>query len=464
MTAPLLISKSARPLVAALSLLLATPLLSAEPESTLDKLNSEITRSLAAMDKGDRNAGYETERIVSTFGRVQKAIERSSMDEAQQALAQLAVMKLSPAAKELINRVQTELPQLIEARQKQFGASVNAVIEKAGAVCLKAEKEGDLNEVASEIATLRRSVSSGYNSDIQTRLASRLDAASRFITRWQEFLAQKANGYEDSARNILRELADSPQGIPVVPREKLLAKLAALETGGTSVQAILAGVKTLDDLPKALGELQKLRQSERRGFADSFSAPSNDLARMNAAWAAAKVGQYSSAITYVTSPETSPNTWTPELIRIEGMLFSAVLPKFLALPDNPQPKPGENSSEFLLRLADEASTKGDWDRLRRVLEAYRIKAFASRSPSWLDADISGCTAFLTAQNLEKAGRLGPAILAYQRVLRSPGKYSPVAQASERLGALQREQPTAFNEAVRQTPLQEAFESAFGQRF
>ncbi|MHA3773320.1 hypothetical protein ACXR0O_17440 [Verrucomicrobiota bacterium sgz303538] len=457
-------SRSARHLVAALSLFLASPLLSAEPDSTVEKLNAEITRSLATMDKNDRNVGYETERIVSTFGRVQKAIERSSIDEAQQTLAQLAVMKLSPAAKELINRLQTELPQLVEARQKQFAASVNAVVEKTGAVCLKSEKEGDLSDVAAEIATLRRTISSGYSSEIQTRLAGRLDAASRFVTRWQEFLAQKANGYEDSARNILRELADSPQGIPVVPREKLLAKLATLETGGSSVQAILAGVKSLDDLPKALSELQKLRQSDRRGYSTDGMSPVNDLTRMNAAWAAAKNGQYSSAISFVTSPETSPNASTPELLRIESMLFSAVLPRFLALPDNPQPKPGENSSEFLLRLADDASTKGDWDRLRRVLEAYRIKAFSTRGPSWLDADITGCTAFLTAQNLEKAGRLGPAILAYQRVLRSPGKYSPVAQASQRLEALQKEKTAEFNEAARQIPLQEAFESAFGQRF
>ena len=148
-----------------------------------------------------------------------------------------------------------------------------------------------------------------------------------------------------------------------------------------------------------------------------------------------------------------------EIIRLKTLLLAEILPRHLELPDNPQPKPGENPSDFLLRLAAEGAAQDDWSRVARALDAFRATAYGfHQAPAWVAADLDACLALVTGQNLEKAGRFAPAMLAYQRAVKSAGKYSPHQRASARLAALEKEQPAAFAEATKDAPLREILEA------
>ncbi len=145
-------------------------------------------------------------------------------------------------------------------------------------------------------------------------------------------------------------------------------------------------------------------------------------------------------------------------MRFRNLLLLEVLPRFLDLPDHAEPRPGENPSAFLLRLADEGVAKGEWPRVARALDAYRATAFGHGAPAWLSADLEACQSFIAARKLDEAHRFAAAISAYQRALRSPGRYSPADLATTRLAALEKEQPAAFAEALKEDQLRELMES------
>ncbi len=89
------------------------------------------------------------------------------------------------------------------------------------------------------------------------------------------------------------------------------------------------------------------------------------------------------------------------------------------------------------------------------LDAYRQFGFGSVNsaassgpPTWLTTDIANCRDFVGAQNLEAGGSVVEAIMAYQRIVKQPGNYSPTEEALARLQALQKDHPDAYQEALK----------------
>lgn len=141
-----------------------------------------------------------------------------------------------------------------------------------------------------------------------------------------------------------------------------------------------------------------------------------------------------------------------ETIRLRSLLLAEVLPRYLEVSGNGEVKPGENPSQFLMRLVDEATANGDWDKVQRVLDAYRLSAFAMRAPAWLQGEITACAAFVSGQNFEKAGQFSLAVLSYQNVLKQTGKHVPLKEAGEHLAAISKKHPQAFNAATKEGEL------------
>lgn len=455
-----------RPLIGCLAagLVATLPLRAAEIESLIAKLRVEVEKSVAEARTARTGSSASSSEVERNLARLEAALIRENYEEADQTLAQLAVAKLTLEAKGVLSELQRELPKAAEARQKAFAEQVGAALEKAGKACLAAKTETALDATLAELSALRqRRTESG--SDPRSRLHTRLDGAMRFINRWQDYLVQTARGYEPTARAVLRELADpgssysGSQYYPIVTRAEILARLGRDSDAGP--EELLRGVKNLDDLPKAIAELQRLsRQGDpRRSSGYEGALPLNDVNQIQKAYAGFKAGAYGEALQGATQPEVSTGPWSAEIIRLKTLLLFKVLPRHLELPDNPQPKDGENPGEFLLRLATEGTAQGNWTRVCRALDTYRNVAFAQRTPpAWVADDLDACHAFVAGQNLEKAGRYGPAVIAYQRALKSGGKYSPQQAASGRLATLEKEHPAAFAEATKDAHLRELLET------
>src|SRR5262249_43266397 len=109
----------------------------------------------------------------------------------------------SPEAKQLVAQLRTLLPAESEAQRKYFAERLEAVLKKASEACLAAKKENDLDPVLADLQSLKQH---GYSESPEfTRALGRREAAIRFVTRWQEYLTNLTTGYDDRAKNILRE-------------------------------------------------------------------------------------------------------------------------------------------------------------------------------------------------------------------------------------------------------------------
>src|SRR4051812_18924561 len=158
----------------------------AEIEDSVAKLRVEIEKSAAeakVTKSSSSSSSYENERLL---GRLESALAKETYEEADQVLNQLAVARLTPEAKQLINQLQRAVPRAAEERQKALIAQIGAATEQAGKACLAAKHERDLDAALSELNALRSRRSEGSISDQRTRLNARLDGAIRFITRWQD--------------------------------------------------------------------------------------------------------------------------------------------------------------------------------------------------------------------------------------------------------------------------------------
>jgi hypothetical protein len=447
--------------------LASSPLRAATIDDLVASLRVEIEKSLVEAKASKSGAGsgsvFEVERLMS---RIENGIAKETFEDVDQALNQLATTRLSLEAKERISVLQREIPKIAEERQKAFVAQVGAAIEKAGKACLAAKTEGDLDPLLVELGALRkqRAESNSGHSESRQRLNTRLDGAIRFINRWQDYLLQSSRGYDATARSVLRELADptSSQYYPILSRAEIVARLG--KDQGVTADDVVRAVKTLDDVPNAITELTRLARENSARFAGSteFSGPVNELNQIARAHAAFKAGNYGSALLTASQWEGTGGLRSPESMRLKTLLLLELLPRYLELADDPQPKAGENPSEFLLRLAAEGVAQNDWARVARILDAYRLTAFGNRNaPAWVSVEIEACQQFVAGQNLEKTARFVPAIFAYQRAIKTVGKYSPHKAAADRLAILQQERPDAFAEAGKEPHVRELLEALRG---
>lgn len=433
----------------------------ATAEELVVGLRIEIEKSLAEAKSGKSASSYYSGDIERQITRLESAIAKDNFEEVEQCLSQLAVLKLSAEAKEKISQLQKELPKLAEERQKAVATQVAATIEKAGKACLAAKTEADLDPVLVELNALKKSRSDSYSGigEARQRLNTRIDGTVRFVTRWQDALAQSSRGFDAAARAILRELAE-PSGsnayYPILQKSEIVARLG--KDGETTGEDVARAVKSLDELPKAIAEVNRLAREIRSGGFEGNTL-GNELSQISRAYAAFQGGNYAAAVTTLGQYEAGANFRSAESIRLKTMLMLQVIPKYLELPDNPQPKAGENPSDFLMRIAEEGAAQQDWARVTRALDTYRLVAFGTRqAPAWIVSDLDACQQFVAAQNLEKSRRMVSAILAYQRAVKSSGKFNPQKQASERLAALEKEYPQEFKDAGKEPQVRELLEA------
>lgn len=238
----------------------------------------------------------------------------------------------------------------------------------------------------------------------------------------------------------------------MLTRTQILARLGPEETAETPDVALRA-VKNLDDLPPVITQLTKTVAPRRYGAGPYYdsSVIVAELNQINKAHASFKAGSYNLAIQVGTAAPYDGGGTMPsvETIRLRNLLLAEVLPRYLEISGYGDMKAGENPSQFLMRLADEATARGDWDMVQRVLDAYRLSAFASRAPAWLQGEITACAAFLNGQNFEKAGQFSLAVSSYQNVLRQSGKHVPLKEAGERLAVIKKDHPEVFAAAAKE---------------
>jgi len=433
----------------------AYPVANVSFKDLLDQLDTEIASELTG-----KSSGGDGRRIITLAAQIQRDFSRGNYEGLRSTLGDLLDSMLTPQGKQIVIQLQQALPGAIEAGKDA------ALRDKAASVCMTSKKESDFDSLFNQIDAMQM----GLATQLDAREQEKLGAAREFLVQWQKYVAQDAAGYNEAALATLRAIRENPTSFPLVPLSNIDARIDQLAQFGPSarIEKILGGVKTLDDLPGAITALRAIPISNSQNSTLPWIL--DELTRMESGAAALKAGDYAAALAAVTVPlfpvedysfkgRPSLSTLMMDSSGIAGMtpevffslrkqLVAALLPAYLALPENPQPKAGEDPSLFLLRLAQEAAARGDYGEVPQILGAYKLCAFDGNPPSWVDAGIAACAAYFQGQKLEQAGSFAAAVAAYHRVLlQLPGNFSPVSQAAARILALSKDHPADFIKAT-----------------
>jgi hypothetical protein len=428
-------------------------------KDSLDQLDSEIAAELAGKPSGGDNR-----RIITLAAQIQRDFARGNYEGIRGSLADLLDAVPAPQGKQIVIQLQQALPGAIAAGRDAVAAQVAALRDRAATLCMTSRRESDFDTLLNEIDALQM----GLATQLDAREQEKLGAAREFLVQWQKYVAQDAASYHVAALATLRAIRDSPSSFPLVPLSSVdsqIDQLARFETSAR-IEKILGGVKTLDDLPGAITALRAIPVSDSQN--STLPSTLDELTRMESGAAALKAGDYAAALAAVTVPPFPADEYIKEgrqmfstldsgsfggvgsevFFSLRTQLLAALLPVYLALPENPRPKAGEGPSQFLLRLAGDAAARGDYGEVPQILSAYKLCAFDGNPPAWVDSGIAACAAYFQGQKLEQAGSFSAAIGAYHRVLQQlPGNFSPASQASARILALSKEHPADFIKAT-----------------
>jgi hypothetical protein len=382
--------------------------------------------------------------------------ELPQLDSLRRAVEELqALSGRAPELQALIAKFNGDLPKLIERRREQSIAQAEGILKETATACLAANVEADLDPLARQLGEATNSLpGDGRGDERVERIRRRLQAAAQAVSTWQDYLAFWALGDETGGAHVLKRLIENRE-LPIIPKAEIDKRLKASEGKApvsVDVGAMLREVRKIEDLTSILEKARATYSGEKMS---SQRAQLVQFERLAAALVSLDAGFIGEAFQVASSPipgggAVLPADWTPELTRLRGLLLMKVLPRYMELPDCPPMKEQEAASDYLLRLAGDLVAQRRFAETIRVLETYRSIAFAGvgQPPSWIQADIDGLRSYAAADRLAAVGSWPEAINSLRRVSETAGKFTPAAEAGQRLVELSAAHPEDAKTAAR----------------
>lgn len=448
------------------TLLLRPPLAADELEDRLKTFHDAAAPLIEKLAAGSvATEGKRDERRVATAyvaGILARLGETGQRTQPEMIIRQIQELRdfaeISPELKTLLDGLATDLPQLAQQRVDRWVAEIDALVKGAGAACLAAKTEADLDPVLRELshAASRMSPDSARN-EAEQRAQRRLQSAIHTVSAWQDYLAHLTLGNPAGASAVLKRLTESNE-YPIIAHAEIEKRISSptpakkAETAPGEKLAVLNNVQKIEDLESALVEIRRMQTGDEIASLRPVLQAFDRLVGAIAAWHAGFVGEaFQVALNTAPNPSSVPPEWAAQLNRLRGLLLVKVLPQYLELGEERVPNPEETASAYLLRLCEELLQQKRFAETVRVLETYRMVAFsgaATQAPSWVAADIEGLRAFSAATRLASAGSRAEAINNFRKAAEAAGKFTPSAVAAEQMAELQRAYPEEAKTAAR----------------
>lgn len=366
-------------------------------------------------------------------------------------IAQITSVYTSEEVQEATTNLLNEIHKERKDRTDSEVAALKSLMTRAGQAITQAKKPEDLDALISEMGNHENSRYGG-NSALQgqEQLVQQFASAFEFVKQWQNYLAHLNNGQTSEARADLQNLSQNNYGSNLIPRSKLLAlqapdKLAspggaAPGAGSTPVaqaQAILDGIKTLDDIQPALDKLEPLRQANMGELQNVYFA----LAQVQQSYQNLKAGlpgQINLNAGYGNGPTV------PAGVRAQ-LLLLGLQNRFATFKGRP-PAPTEKPADFVDRVIADATSREDWELLHNAVEA-RQSLRQQSGTGYAMAYANGVDGMIAGAHLEDAGQWALAVQSYETALRSADPAVPAKVIGEKLAAIQRDHPKEFADGM-----------------
>jgi hypothetical protein len=449
-------------LAAALLTLSALPVCATPLDDRISELKHAVEKEAAARgNAANAQNGFVNPGITPAFidasidqvvSQMQNPAYGANMDaQLMQITSMYTSQEVQEAAKNLLNEIKKERKDKDDAEV----AAVKDLITRAGKAVTDAKKPEDLDALIDEMANHENN-RYGMSPVMQNNrdLAQQYSSAYEFIKLWQNYLAHLTTGQTDQARNDLEMMSNNNNGAGLLPRSKLLAlespdKLVspagksaqAVSTPATQAQAILDGIKTLDDIKAALQKLDPLR----RGDMSELQMPYNELSQMLTNYQDLKAGLPASPLPnygYNQGPVTVPSGLRAQLI---VLTLQNEFDSFKGTP----PAAGEKPTDFLNRVMADATSREDWDLLRRA-DIARSSLTQNPALGYFPPVHSSVENIIAAAHQEAAGQFALAVQSYQAALKSDDDAVPAKLIGDKLAAIQRDHPKEYADGMQLT--------------
>jgi len=442
------------------ALLLAAPPLRATPlDDRIAELKHAVQKEAAARANGGGNnlafgnPGMNPAFINANIDQIVAQMENPAYGNMEAQLAQITSMYTSTEVQEATTNLLNELKKERKEKTDAEIASVNALLTRAGTAITQAKKPEDLDGLIEEMSKHANNPYGG-NSALQgdQPLMRQFSSDYEFVKLWQNYLAHLHTGQTDLARNDLQNLSNYNTG-GLLPRSKLLeleapdrlvaptANAAPVSGPVAQAQALLDGMKTLDDMKPVLAKLEPLRQSDMQNLQNAY----NQLNQMQESYEDLKAGlplQSNMSFGY-----NQGGVAVPPAIRTQLML--ATLQARFDSYKGPAPAPGEKPMDYIERVMADATTRQDWNLLRQADSA--LGSFAQNlGPGASAQSTGGVESIIAGAHLETAGQYALAVRAYEQALQSDDPAIPAKLLGDKLAAIQRDHPKEFADGMQLT--------------
>jgi len=457
--------KNSPPLIsAALLILIALPLRATPLDDRVAELKHAIEKEAAAKANGANaqngimfNQGMSPAFIEASIDQIVAQMQNPSFGGNMDAqLMQMTSMYTSDEVQEATKNLLSEVKKERKDRSDAEMADIQALITRATQAITQAKKPEDLDDLITAMAKYQN-FRYGMDSALQQNrdLSRQFSAAFEFIKHWQDYLAHVSSGQAEQAHNDLRMMMMSNTGPGLIPRSKLLEMDSSGSLTGSpghgagtpsapaaQAQAIVDGIKTLDDIKPALLKLEPLRQSDMSELQVAYS----QLNQMQSDYENLKAGLPVQG--YMNPGFNSGPVTMPPGLRAQLLLLT-LQNEFDSFKGTP-PVPGEKPTAFLDRVIADATTREDWNLLRHADAARNSLRQNTGDGAASPSDTSGVNSIIAGAHQEAAGQFALAVQSYETALKSDDPAIPSKILGDKLAAIQRDHPKEYADGMQLT--------------
>ena len=435
--------------VTAAFVLMSVPLRAELPKNKLETLANDVEQSLGA-EKPQIEArpvipGGSSRTLIT---RLRGAIDRADLVQIQTVLEQLGGSLDSAPLRDRCAQAALEVRTLREAKEKELLAEITRAVKRATDAVRAATKSPDLDEILLELGKFRNMRQEQALSGPLNSALAEMEHVIRFVTFWQDYIAQSEGGDTKAAQETLRKMTEIPPNT-LIPRSELLARRYGVigpqpspAPSSTPPQLVPLELKTPEDLLPAIEKMTALFnkpdhiRGEERSALQRFIASLTGLAN---AYHEFKAG-LATKLEIVASVPSGPDKFAAVIAPVRAQIIKLVLPRYLGLPPTMTPKPDEGIHEFLDRVGQDAVKKGDFLLAARARET-QITLRDGKAPEVREN--SQAALYVAAHNQEIAGQYALAVASYQKALATGSDLVPPKIIGDRLARIKAAHPKEF---------------------
>lgn len=301
------------------------------------------------------------------------------------------------------------------------------------ALCLIAKKGADLDKLAAELSSLKKTVSPE-----NFALQAQITADERFVLQWRDFLNAYALGNKSNAFDGLYQLINTNDWPYPVPRSLVLDRFRENHIW----RSVTYGTNTIEDLPIVITKLEELeRVLDTPGQFKKAMKPFQELLDLWGRRDKLSAEQIVSACRY-------DNDESMEVVRFKLLILPYALPAYLDLDKKyaVSPDKGEAAPTYLLRLKEMAIACDDLIALWRISAYYQLLAERTAS-AVTQSELKAIEHTLKGQRAQVEKKDMEAVLHYRSALQFHGNAATEKLAKAGLLELQKNSPEAYEQAV-----------------